>query len=61
MKLRSIDGAYEELKRRDSETAITKFFIRKLLTEGYVPSVRSGNKWLVDVDVLEKYLSGECS
>lgn len=58
-RIRSIDDAYKLLVEEDPDTAVTKYFIRKLVTEGTIPSFKTGNKHLLDVDVLHSYLYGE--
>lgn len=55
MTLRTINKAYEELRARDPETAITKNLLREMVTQGVIPSARAGNRYLVDVDVVERY------
>lgn len=58
-RIRSISDAHKLLKKEDSNTAVTEYFIRKLLIEGTVPSFKSGTKYLLDVDVLKEYLYGK--
>jgi len=55
MTLRTINKAYEELRARDPETAITRNLLREMVKQGIIPSAKAGNKYLVDVDVVEKY------
>ena len=55
MTLRTINKAYEELRVRDPETAITKNLLREMVTQGVIPSAKAGNRYLVDVDVVEQY------
>ena len=57
MLIRTIDKAYDELKKRDTNTAISRYLVRQMVRTGMVPSMKSGNKQLVDVDVLEKYVA----
>lgn len=57
MMIRTIDQAYDELKKRDPDTAISRYLVRQMIRTEMVPSIKSGNKRLVDVDVLEKYVS----
>lgn len=57
MLIRTIDKAYDELKKRDPNTAISRQLVRQMVRTGMVPSMKSGNKQLVDVDVLEKYVA----
>lgn len=54
-RLRTINGVVEEYKARDPQTAITAFFIRQLVTTGQVPSIKSGNRYLIDLDILERF------
>lgn len=53
-RIRTIDKAYDELKAKDPETAISRYLVRQMVKQGMVPSLPSGNKRLVDVDVLEE-------
>lgn len=57
-RIRSIHDAHLILKEEDSNTAVTEYFIRKLVTAGTIPSFKTGNKHLLDVDVLQDYLYG---
>lgn len=56
---RGIDDGYAEVKEKDPGTALTKTALRRLIISGAIPSVRIGKKYLFDLDVLERYLSGE--
>lgn len=58
-RIRSIDDAYKLLLEEDPDTAVTKYFIRKVVTEGTIPSFKTGNKTIFDYDVLHAYLYGE--
>lgn len=53
-RIRSIDKAYDEIKAKDPETAISRYLVRAMVNQGLVPSIKNGNKKLVDVDVLEE-------
>ena len=57
MLIRTIDQAYEEIKARDPGTAISKNLVRQMVRTGVVPSIKAGNKKLVDVDALEEYVA----
>ena len=57
--IRTIKGVIEELRREDPESSVTEYAIRSWIKTGVLPSVKSGNKYLVDMDVLRKYLAGE--
>lgn len=60
-KMRTIEQAAAELKAADPGTALTKNAIRQLLLSGTVPCVTVGNKRLVCMEQLEKYLYGEAA
>ena len=55
--LRSIRKAYEIIREKDPDTAITVHTIRSWCKEGRVKSLTAGNKILVDVQSLLDYIS----
>lgn len=57
-RMRTIDQAIAWLLDNDPGTALTKTGLRRLVTTGQLPSVKVGQKYLVDLDALESYLSG---
>lgn len=59
MRMRTINEASAYLAELDPETALTKTALRRLVVSGAVPSVRVGNKYLLSLETLEDYLSGE--
>ena len=62
MRIRTVDKAYEEIKRIDPDTCISKSYIRQIVMSGDIKSKRSGNRYLFDLDELEEYLKGNrCS
>ncbi len=59
-RMRTIDQAAAYLQEADPETAFTKTALRRLVTTNQLPGVvRIGQKYLVNLDVLEAYLSGK--
>ena len=56
--IRTIDKAFDRIAESDPGTALTRTALRRLVISGDVPSVRIGAKYLVDCDVLEKFLHG---
>ena len=58
-RMRTIEQASTYMKERDEHTALTKTAIRRLVISGAVPSIRVGNKYLLDLDTLESYLAGD--
>ena len=58
-RMRTIDQAYEEIKLADPKSPVTKHYIRLLAKQGLVPTRKAGNKYLINYDRLENYLSGD--
>lgn len=57
-RMRGIEQAYKELKAADPETELTLTGFRRLVTTGQIQSVKVGAKYLINLDVLEAFLSG---
>ena len=55
--LRSIKKAYDLILQNDPDTAITVHTIRVWCKEGKIKCLTAGNKVLVDIDSLFKYIS----
>lgn len=53
---RTINQCHDTIYQNDKDTAITKFFIRKLCNENLVKNIKAGNKILVDYNSLLTYL-----
>ena len=56
-KMRTLDECYEEIKSVDPNTAISKYFIRKLVLSGKIPCIKSGCKRLINFDSLIEYIA----
>lgn len=59
VRTRTIREAAAYFRECDPQTCLTETAIRTLLRTGSVPSVRVGKKYLVTVEALEAYLTGE--
>ena len=59
VRTRTIREAAAYFREKDPQTCLTETAIRTLLRTGAVPSVRVGRKYLVTVEALEAYLTGE--
>lgn len=57
-KIRTIEKAFDEIKRLDPETCITKHFIKNLIINGDIPYRKTGNRFLIDVDDVMIYMKG---
>ncbi len=58
-RIRTIERAFEEIRRTDPDTCITKHFIKNLIIEGEIPYRKTGNRYLIDVDEVIRYAQGE--
>ena len=56
-RMRTIQEAAAELRRIDPHTAVTPYFIRRIVLDGTIPHVRAGNKRLINLDTLLEYLA----
>ena len=54
--LRSVQKLFQMLKELDPETDATEYLVRKLVYEGYVPTVECGSKKLANFEDLCAYL-----
>ena len=57
--MRTIPEAYAYLLKEDPETAITKTALRRMVVSGAIPSLKVGRKYLVPLEAIDAYLSGE--
>lgn len=60
MRTRTIREAAAYFREADPQTCLTETAIRRLLASGAVPCARVGRKYLVMLEALETYLSGNC-
>lgn len=58
-RMRTIDGAYEEIHAADPGSAVSKKYIRQLVITGVIPARTAGKKYLLNYDALERYLAGD--
>lgn len=56
-RMRTLDECYNEIKAMDNNTAITKYYIRRLAISNKIPVVMVGRKRLINLDGLLEYLS----
>lgn len=57
-KMRTIEQAAAWLQENDPSTAFTRTALRRLVVTGQLPSVRVGQKYLINLDVLAAFLQG---
>lgn len=58
-RIRTIEKAYDEIRRTDPDTCISKHFIKNLVIDGEIPYRKTGNRYLIDLDNLINYVKGE--
>ena len=56
-RMRTLDECYRELKELDPNTAVSKYFVRRLALSGAIPTVKCGCKRLINLDGLIAYLN----
>lgn len=57
--IRTIKGAVEELRREDPKSPVGEYALRTWIKTGALPAVKSGNKFLINMDVLRSFLEGQ--
>ncbi len=57
MKMRTVSAALEYLRTQDPDTCINEWWLRGMLRSGKIPHHRVGNRYWVDISILENYLS----
>ena len=57
--IRTINGAVCELRKEDPETPINADMLRRWIASGELKHTKSGNRYLIDLDVLKEFLRGE--
>ena len=58
-RIRSIKETAEFFKRMDPETQLTEKTIRIMVSNGVIPALKTGKKYLINVDLLIKMFYGE--
>jgi len=56
-RVRTLKEAHNIIKAEDSGSSISYTFIRRLVLQNKIPTMKSGKKRLIDVDVLIKYIN----
>jgi len=56
-RMRTLSEVYAYIKAADPDTAISANYVRRLIISGKIPRVKCGKKYLIDIDLLQDYLS----
>lgn len=59
MRMRTVREAHKELRAADPKCGLGLTGLYRMVADGTIPSVRVGQKYLLDLDYLEGYLSGK--
>ena len=57
MWLRTVPKAVALLREEDPDTPLSEKIMHRLIKQGYIPTVHSGNKLYIDVDRVPEYLT----
>lgn len=52
VRIRSIKETAQFFKEMDPDTQLTEKTIRRMIDNGVIPTLKSGNKYLINIDVL---------
>lgn len=59
VRMRTIKQAYKEIKEQDNNTAITYNGLRLAVLNCDIPSIKRGNRFLVNMDRVYEYYNSE--
>ena len=57
-RMRTVKQCVEYLKAQDPECCVGEWAVRKMVAQNKFPTIRTGNKILINLDALLGYLSG---
>lgn len=58
-RMRTARQVGEYFKQQDPETSFTEYHVNRLIKSGALPVFKSGNKRLINLDMLIQYLNSE--
>lgn len=58
-RMRSIREVAKYFKDMDPDTQITEYTLRKMISEGTIPAVKTGAKYLINLDTFLKIIGVE--
>ena len=56
-RMRTVSATINHFKSIDPETAVTENFLRTQIKLGNIKTVRAGNRYLLNLDLVEEFLS----
>ena len=57
--IRTISGAVKLLREEDPDTPVNSNMLRKWIISGKLKHTKSGNRYLIDMEVLKELLRGD--
>ena len=57
--IRTINGAVKQLRYEDPDTPINAYMIRRWISSGELKHIKSGNRILINMEVLHVFLRGK--
>jgi hypothetical protein len=57
LRMRLLKEAYNEIKAKDPNTALSIYALRKMVLSGEIPHHKAGTRYLINMDTLEAYLA----
>jgi excisionase family DNA binding protein len=57
--IRTVNGAVAELRKEDPNTPVNTNMLRRWIASGKLKHTKSGNRYLIDMDILKEFLQGE--
>lgn len=54
-KMRTIKETTKYIKEKDPDTAITEYAIRKMVANKQIKSIRTGKKYLINIEEVERF------
>lgn len=54
--MRTITQVIQHIKQLDPDSCVSEWWLRQLVRSGKLKSHRAGNRYLIDIDLLEEFL-----
>lgn len=56
-RMRTATQLADEYRAKDPQTALSVYFLRRLISDGKVPFIKAGKKYLINADAVDAYLA----
>jgi len=58
-RMRTLEETYKYLKAADPDTCLTPYSLRRMVKQGDIPAIKSGKKYLLNLDLLDVFFNKE--